>query len=1055
MFKYILLFALLPLGHIQAQFIEDFSDGNFTEDPTWYGDVDKFQVNNGELQLFDQNPSSNNRTKLYTLAPTSLAASTSWSFYVFLDFSPTPLNHAIIYLSSYITNYENDACGYYLKIGGISGLEDALELYRQDGDTHTLLISGDPGSVNHPVTLRVRVTRSTVGVWTLEADYTGGSNYTPQGSAFDNTYPNGNYFGWDCRYTSTRFDAFFLDDIEIDPITPPIVSPKMIAIPGGNFEMGCTETQTNCSSDELPVHSIELSDFYMSKYEITQQEWANVIPGFLPDYDYGTNPTFPVYGINLYDAFTFCNRLSLLKGHTPCYYFDESFTEVFDTLSEDWSNVINIYWKINADGYRLPTEAEWEYAARGGQLSQNFQYSGSSQINNVAWFEENNCKEVGTKSPNELGLHDLSGNIWELCWDFYQGDYYDFSLECNPLGPENGTLRVKRGGSWSGTNLDARISNRSTTIPSNRDHLQGLRLVRGLIPFDDCTIACDRQADSLELVEFYQATNGASWNTPWVLEEPIDNWHGVTTNIYGCVSKLTLSNRGVTGPIINFHLPYLKEFHCDNNQLSGSIPDFSGIPQLESFLCFNNNLNGTIPDFSNISFLTVLDCSDNDLTGIIPAFSNLPILAVLKVSNNRLSGEIPPLNAFCPNLMWFEHMNNRNTFSDIIPYVPSNKSLTLGNGGDYIYSPQDSIFADTLIEGIIGEPLIIDLGIDENIPDNEYRWYKDSESYSANLGENKLSFSSLANDDLGTYWVEISNFSANELRLTSYPIHITYCIDGIPNILSGTDSTYVACEGEPLPVIMLEVDDEVTIDWYSSEAGNDLIVEGTSVFTPGSSGTYYAEARSLTSNCINPNRMPVDVVIDPEPPILIDDRYNLSQNNPEISFSVTENDILSPGWSIELTQQPQQGIATLSNEGILQYELTNPDFLGVDAFTYQICTAVCIDTCMEATIRISTLDDCVKAIEANLPTGFTPDGDGVNDTFDPLDNVVTSCLPDPQNAELIVVNTWGELLFHAKPYQAWDGRFNGRIVPQGVYYYSLRFEVEGTVTLKKPVHVLK
>lgn len=210
-----LLTALLPL-FLAAQLTDDFSDGNFTDDPSWLGDVDKFTVTNGELQLQDTEAGT---AALYLPAATSTDASTSWAFFIRLEFAPSSSNFARVYLSASSTDLTGEVNGYYLRIGGISGSDDALELYRQDGSNSELLLSGTLGALgNEPALARVRVTRETDGAWMLEADYSGGTDYTLEGSVTDDTYPMGGFFGWACEYTSTRADKFFLDDIQIDPL---------------------------------------------------------------------------------------------------------------------------------------------------------------------------------------------------------------------------------------------------------------------------------------------------------------------------------------------------------------------------------------------------------------------------------------------------------------------------------------------------------------------------------------------------------------------------------------------------------------------------------------------------------------------------------------------------------------------------------------------------------------------------------------------------------------------------------------------------------------------
>lgn len=221
------LIFLLPLGGlppITAQLLQaDFSDADLSD---WTGDTDKFLITNGQLQLNDASPGSSNTTYLAISAPTDMGESTTWESWIMLDFSTTSSNFGRLYLMASQPNLAAALNGYYLKIGGISGSEDALELYRQDGDEHISLITATAGGVGGATVLaRIRVIRSEEGEWTLYADYTGGQNYQEEGSVTDQTYQRGSYFGYYCRYTSTRSDAFFFDDLLVDPLfedqTPP------------------------------------------------------------------------------------------------------------------------------------------------------------------------------------------------------------------------------------------------------------------------------------------------------------------------------------------------------------------------------------------------------------------------------------------------------------------------------------------------------------------------------------------------------------------------------------------------------------------------------------------------------------------------------------------------------------------------------------------------------------------------------------------------------------------------------------------------------------------
>ena len=245
------------------------------------------------------------------------------------------------------------------------------------------------------------------------------------------------------------------------PIPPQVNTPQnMVYVEGGTFLMG-SERYDN----EKPVHEVKVSSFYMGKYEVTQEEYQDVM-GSNPSLNLKNN-RLPVECVTWYDAVEYCNRLSKKEGLTPCY------SGSGDNITCNW----------NANGYRLPTEAEWEYAARGGINKDDYIYSGSNDINEVAWYEGNSGRkthDVGIKKANSLGIYDMSGNVWEWCWDCYYEAYYSESPRNNPTGTSARYYRVcvYRGGSWRSKSGSCAVSYRKYGIPSSRDVNRGFRVVR-------------------------------------------------------------------------------------------------------------------------------------------------------------------------------------------------------------------------------------------------------------------------------------------------------------------------------------------------------------------------------------------------------------------------------------------------------------------------------------------------------------------------------------------------------------------------------------------------
>ncbi len=221
---------------------------------------------------------------------------------------------------------------------------------------------------------------------------------------------------------------------------------KMIAVEGGLFQMGATSEQGEEAFDhEFPIHQVQLESFYIAECEVTQAQWQKII---------GNNPsvfksdTHPVECVSWEEVQMFCRELSALTGKT----------------------------------YVLPTEAQWEYAARGGKNSRKYKYSGSDDINAVAWYYDNSGEQthpVKQKHANELGLYDMSGNVWEWCSDYYGA--YSSSMQNNPTGPSLspslGPSHVLRGGSWGHDARGCRVSARESFGRVNRNKYGGFRVV--------------------------------------------------------------------------------------------------------------------------------------------------------------------------------------------------------------------------------------------------------------------------------------------------------------------------------------------------------------------------------------------------------------------------------------------------------------------------------------------------------------------------------------------------------------------------------------------------
>ena len=268
-----------------------------------------------------------------------------------------------------------------------------------------------------------------------------------------------------------------------------------------------TTVKVEGGSCTLNDKEVTLSSFWISPYEVTQEEFKSVMTGNQNGIEanpsnFTGNPAAgevqerrPVEGVSWYDAIVYCNLLSIKEGLTPCYTIKSSTdpaawgTSPTLTGAEDYDDWKSVTCNFDADGYRLPTEAEWEYAARGGQTgitdgSWNYDYSGSTTPDDVAWYTDNSdnkTHEVGKKQSNALGLYDMSGNVWEWCWDWY-GSGYPGGTE-DPAGSDTGSVRVVRGGFWYGYGFASPCSVSSRYdyyAPYYRSYGSGFRVVRSI-----------------------------------------------------------------------------------------------------------------------------------------------------------------------------------------------------------------------------------------------------------------------------------------------------------------------------------------------------------------------------------------------------------------------------------------------------------------------------------------------------------------------------------------------------------------------------------------------
>jgi formylglycine-generating enzyme required for sulfatase activity len=272
---------------------------------------------------------------------------------------------------------------------------------------------------------------------------------------------------------------------------------NMSLIKGGVFKMG----RINKDNDERPIHDVTLENYYMDRVEVTYAEFKDFIDSekYVTEAEIEgwswvwqgdklirmkninwrhdskgnlinqTGFNHPVLHVSWFDAIVFCNWRSEVFNKKKYY-------------SIDMENKVVIGTNKTATGYRLPTEAEWEYAARGGHISQNFYFCGSNDVGEVAWHRfnsDNSTHPVATRIANELGIYDMSGNVWEWCFDWYDQNYYATKQQSNPIGPDKGKFKVLRGGSWhSITERTCEYTLRYWDYPKSRSNKIGFRCAK-------------------------------------------------------------------------------------------------------------------------------------------------------------------------------------------------------------------------------------------------------------------------------------------------------------------------------------------------------------------------------------------------------------------------------------------------------------------------------------------------------------------------------------------------------------------------------------------------
>ena len=299
-----------------------------------------------------------------------------------------------------------------------------------------------------------------VGTYTIRASAPNHTNYSSSVTVSKNTQVT----------TTVNLKPYDASKKETNTETVAGQHIEMIGVEGGTFRMGCTPEQDNCDDDERPVHRVTVDGFYIGKYEVTFKQYIAFMndAGVGRDGRLGGRVLFSDVGghikVNARGRFVFSGGRYARSEQAPIFYVTWYGAQAY------------CEWLSRSTGktYRLPTEAEWEYAARGGVKSKGYRYAGSNNVGQVAVYSNGNAQPVGSKSPNELGVYDMSGNVWEWTADWYGA--YGSDAQNNPTGPASGTRRVLRGGSWYSLAQFSRVAYRNDYSPGYSSSYYGFRV---------------------------------------------------------------------------------------------------------------------------------------------------------------------------------------------------------------------------------------------------------------------------------------------------------------------------------------------------------------------------------------------------------------------------------------------------------------------------------------------------------------------------------------------------------------------------------------------------
>ncbi|MEM8906824.1 MAG: gliding motility-associated C-terminal domain-containing protein [Bacteroidota bacterium] len=599
-------------------------------------------------------------------------------------------------------------------------------------------------------------------------------------------------------------------------------------------------------------------------------------------------------------------------------------------------------------------------------------------------------------------------------------------------------------------------------------------------------------------MSLYLATDGPNWKNQWDLAQTIDKWYGIELGPDGCVRTIDLdgdpqfslqrkNGNGLKGQLPDLILPSLRNLLLASNQLTGSIPDFSGMPFLRVLQLSCNKFNGVIPNFSKVPNLKAVELDYNQLQGTVPDFQHTPNVESLYLLNNQLRGSIPDFKQ-APKLKYFIASNNR--LSGNLPDFRHNadlRKLLIKNNQISGTLPDLGHLADLTHVDLSDNQLEGELFDWQFCPELRYIQFENNQLTGA-VPEIQhlldLEILILANNQLTgalpdpSHLTRLHTYVVNNNHFTALPVfqnttalqliavnhnhlHFQHILPNHPEaeiifhydrqsssladslLISQPDSSVVLSAGLEKPLA------ELTYTWYRDgkvldkvPSANELLIER---INQGDIGAYHCEMRHP--------ELPDLVLTSPTTRLLVQDGENLYESpvfavedvftfdacQPMQEFNILANDFVNDPlqWSVELLASPELGI--LEEIGHGQFRFTVPEgFEGVLGFEYQICSLEESDNCSETYVElIVSQKKCQEDPELFIPSAISPNNDGLNDVF--YISKLEEAPADYQNNELVVFDVQGRQVFYAKPYRNdWNGRFqhSGQQLPSGVYFYQ-------------------